>query len=249
MSQSDFDDYSQRSIHFFSRYVPPLLAKALESAQSSPTVVDVGCGDGHLVWSLSENGYIKAGSRVIGVDMSSIRVRRFTELTGYVGVVAEGRHIPEIADSSVDLAISTMVLEHVPDELEYLAELARITRPGGCLYLTTVIRKSGAWYFRKAPDGRRVLDPTHLREYASADTVIKLLEASGFVVTEQCLTRLIFPLAHPIVRLFHAWRPIRDVQRFFLRPANTWIERLVMPIPRYRSIELLAKRCDELNSQ
>lgn len=244
MSQSDFEEYSQKSIHFFSRHVPPLLVKALSLIQSNPTVVDVGCGDGHLVWSLSENSHIAVNSRIIGVDMSPIRVRRFSELTGYPGIVAEGHHIPGLADESVDLTISTMVLEHVPDELEYLAELARITRRGGWLYLSTVIRKSGAWYFRKAPDGRRVIDSTHLREYPSVDSVVKLLEASGFTVNDQCLTRLIFPIAHPVVRLLHAWRPIKEVQRIFLNPAYAWIEKLALPIPRYRSIELLATRRD-----
>ena len=241
MTDIDFDQYSEQSVHFFSRRVPELLARSLELIGPEATLVDVGCGDGHIVWALSETGHIPTDSRVIGVDISPIRLRRFNSLTGFEGVMADGHHIPALATGSVDLAMSTMVIEHVPDDLGHVRELARITRPGGLLYLSTVIRKRGAWYFRKAPDGRRVLDPTHLREYPSVAAVIQLIEAGGFVVKQQRLTRLVFPIAHPLVRWLHARRPIQDVQRLFLGRSMGWLEALALPIPRYRSIEILAQ--------
>ena len=242
MNDIDFDKYSEQSIHFFSRHVPALLAKALALVGSKPTLIDIGCGDGHLIWALSDTGHIPPGSRVFGVDISPIRLRRMSALTGFQGIMAEGHQVPALRDGSVDIAISTMVIEHVPDDLGHICELARLIQPGGLLYLSTVIRKPGAWYFRKAPDGRRVLDSTHLREYPSADAVIKLVEAGGFVVKEQCLTRLLFPIAHPLVRWIHARRPIKDVQRIFLKSSNAWLEAFALPIPRYRSIEILAQR-------
>lgn len=242
MTDIDFDQYSQQSVHFFSRKVPELLAHSLARIGPEATLVDVGCGDGHIVWALSQAGHIPAGSRVIGVDISPIRLRRFSALTNFESLMADGHHIPALASASVDLAMSTMVIEHVPDDLGHVLELARIIRPDGLLYLSTVIRKRGAWYFRKAPDGRRVLDPTHLREYPSVDAVIRLIEAGGFVIRQQRLTRLVFPIAHPLVRWWHARRPIPDVQRLFLRRSTAWLEALALPIPRYRSIEMVAQR-------
>lgn len=242
MADVDFEQYSENSVHFFSRRVPRLLTNSLKLIGSGGTLVDVGCGDGHIVWALSDTGHIPPGSRVIGVDVSEIRLRRFNALTGFETMRASGGHIPDLKDGAADLAMSTMVIEHVPDDQGHLNELARITRSGGWLYLSTVVRKRGAWYFRKAPDGRRVLDPTHLREYANANQVIKMVEAAGFVIREQRLSRLVFPVAHPLVRWLHAQRPIRDVQRIFLKASTHWLETLALPIPRYRSIEILAKR-------
>ena len=242
MDEVDFDKYSQESVHFFSRTVPHLLATAVRQMGASGRMVDVGCGDGHLVWALKERGLLKGDSQVIGVDLSPVRVQRFKALTGFDAVVAKGQHMPELPDGSVDLAMSTMVIEHVPDDQAYAFELARIVRPGGWLYITTVIRKRGAWYFRKAPDGRRVLDPTHLREYAAPFDVVKLVEAAGFEIQEQRLERLVFPVAHPLLRWWHARWPVDGVQRFFLDPSRAWLEALGLPIPRYRSIELLARR-------
>lgn len=244
MADVDFDQYSEQSIHFFSRRVPKLLVPWIRLDGPDATLVDVGCGDGQLIWALLNNGYILPGSRVFGADISPIRLRRFQALTGFQGLLADGHCIPALATGSIDLALSTMVIEHVPDDLGHVQELARITRPGGMLYLTTVIRKRGAWYFRKAPDGRRVLDPTHLREYPSAGDVTRLIEAGGFVIREQRLSRLVFPIAHPLVRWLHARRPIKDVQRFFLKRCNGWLETLALPIPRYRAIEIVAERLD-----
>ena len=43
----------------------------------------------------------------------------------------------DLADASVELVISTQVLEHVPDPQAYLAECRRVLRSGGWLVLTT----------------------------------------------------------------------------------------------------------------
>jgi SAM-dependent methyltransferase len=42
-----------------------------------------------------------------------------------------------VEDESVDVVISTQVLEHVSDPTQYLAECARVLRPGGQLLLST----------------------------------------------------------------------------------------------------------------
>jgi len=242
MNDQAFERYSTQSVHFFSAHVPVLLRQAIGRLQSAGAVADVGCGDGHLVWSLAANGLLGQGIQVVGLDLSPIRLRRFQDLTGYPGQLAQGSGAVTLADGSIDLTLSTMVIEHVPDDRGHAVELARITRPGGLLYLTTVIRKRGAWYFRKAPDGRRVLDPTHLREYASPEDVLKLVRDGGFDIESVQLSRLFFPIAHPILRWWHANWPVHDVQRLFLAGRWHWLEKLVLPIPRYRAIEVLARR-------
>ncbi|MBL8352951.1 MAG: class I SAM-dependent methyltransferase [Burkholderiaceae bacterium] len=238
----EFERHAERSVHFFSRRVPALLRQVLAGVPAGAAVVDVGCGDGQLVWSLIETGALPAGVTVMGVDLSPVRVKRFTQLTGQPAILANGERLEGVADASVDLCISTMVMEHVPDDAAYAETLARIVKPGGWLFLTTVLRKPGAWYFRRAPDGRRVLDPTHVREYADVATVRRPLEAAGFRVEELRLERLVFPIAHPLVRLLNAARPLRDVQRLFLSAPWSWFEAMALPIPRYREIQLVLRR-------
>jgi len=242
MADLDFEQHTANDIHFFSRHVPALLASSITASQNNPTIVDVGCGDGHLVWSINEAGLIAVGSNVIGIDISPRRIQRFRSLTGFEAILADGHLMPTLESASVDLALSTMVIEHIPDEHGHAEELARILKPGGLLYLSTVVRKRGAWYFRKAPDGRRVLDPTHLREYSSSSIVLEILESAGFLIKEKHLSRLIFPIAYPFIRWIHRKWPINDVQRFFLKRSTNWMEKFAVPIPRYRAIEIVAQK-------
>lgn len=239
---AEFEEHAARTVHFFSHRVPIRLAALLKSQRVPFHLLDVGCGDGQLVWSIAKSGLLPKGATVTGVDVSPIRVKRFTALTGWPAVQANGAELDELQAGCADIVVSTMVMEHVDDDDAYARALARVTRPGGVVFLTTVLRKRGAWYFRRAPDGRRVLDPTHVREYKSVQDVREKLERAGFSVMECHLERLVFPVLVPAVRMWNAWSPIRDVQQFFLRAPWSALERLGLPIPRYREIQLVLSR-------
>lgn len=242
LSGDDFEEHARRTVHFFSHRVPHRLQALLKAQAPGFHLLDVGCGDGQLVWALMDQGLLPSDARVTGVDLSPVRVQRFSALTGWPAVQAQGADLAVLPDEAADIVVSTMVMEHVPDDAAYARALARVTRQGGTVFLTTVLRKPGAWYFRKAPDGRRVLDPTHVREYASVDEVQAKLEAAGLEVLELGLERLVFPLLVPAVRLWNARWPIRDVQQFFLRQPWSTLESAGLPIPRYREIQLVLRR-------
>ncbi|EFL26398.1 LOW QUALITY PROTEIN: putative methyltransferase (Methylase) putative signal peptide, partial [Streptomyces himastatinicus ATCC 53653] len=50
-------------------------------------------------------------------------------------VLADGYLLP-LADGVADIAFSSNVLEHVADPYTFLSELARVTRPGGLIYVS-----------------------------------------------------------------------------------------------------------------
>ena len=82
LSGDDFERHAEKSVHFFSRRVPARLRQALADLSAGGVVVEIGCGDGQLVWSLMETGALPNGVEVTGVDLSPVRVQRFTRLTG-----------------------------------------------------------------------------------------------------------------------------------------------------------------------
>ena len=97
------------------------------------------------------------------VDLEAARLARVSDRFPWIAaLVASADSVPAIPDRSLDAVISTMVMEHVPDEQAYLAEIHRVLRPGGRAYVTTVFKRPWAWYFRKR-DGMSVLDMSHLR--------------------------------------------------------------------------------------
>jgi len=58
-----------------------------------------------------------------------------------------------VADGGVDVCFSSNVLEHVPDPAAMLAEMIRVTRPGGVIYLAFT-----NWY---SPWGGHEMAPWH----------------------------------------------------------------------------------------
>jgi SAM-dependent methyltransferase len=239
----DFDEYSRFAVHFFSRRVSPLLERTSAALPERAIVLDVGCGDGATVWALDARGLLKRTRAVVGVDLSPTRIQRFRRHTGRLGLVSDVGRSAAFRDGCADLVLCTMVLEHVQDDLGLLRELGRLLAPGGRLYLTTVLKLRGAWYFRRGLNGKPALDATHVREYASEVELRALIERAGLKVEAESVTGLAFPLVHPILRLLNSVVPFARASaviqdHWLLRAA----ERVVLPIPRYRTIEIVASR-------
>ena len=174
------DEYTETALHLEAPRLPRLLERHLPPGPLA--LADLGCGDGPLFPALERGSFISPERPVYAVDLAPARLARVSARSPWIEtIVGPADHIPEIADGPLDFVCSTMVMEHVPDESAYLAEIRRLLRPGGRAYLTTVFKNPWAWYFRKR-DGESVLDTSHLREYTDAESVRALLTAAGFDV-------------------------------------------------------------------
>ncbi|MGH3064793.1 MAG: class I SAM-dependent methyltransferase, partial [Gaiellaceae bacterium] len=172
------DEYTETALHFEATRLPRLLERHLPPGPLA--LADLGCGDGPLFAALERGGFIVPGQRTYAVDLAPARLARVAQRFPWIEiVVASADAVPTIADGTLDFVCSTMLMEHVPDESAYLAEIERILRPGGKAYVTTVFKKRWAWYFRKR-DGESVLDTSHLREYTDIDVVRRLVDDAGF---------------------------------------------------------------------
>jgi ubiquinone/menaquinone biosynthesis C-methylase UbiE len=111
------------------KYVPDLDIEAAD-------VLDVGCGDAGVPIAFAE-----AGARAAGIEPHPPSVQRGRVRVEEHGVdvdlrqgVAEDLPYP---DGSFDLVILDNVLEHVGDQDRTLAEIRRVLRPDGMLYMVT----------------------------------------------------------------------------------------------------------------
>lgn len=92
-------------------------------------LVDVGGGPGYFA-----DAFRAAGARYAGIDPSvgELTLRGSTP-EGFVR--ASGLDLP-LADGSLDLCISSNVLEHVPEPERMASEMLRVVRLGGVIWLS-----------------------------------------------------------------------------------------------------------------
>lgn len=230
------EEYTETALHFELPRLPRLLERYLTPGPLA--LADLGCGDGPLFAALERGGFIGPARPVYAVDLEPARLARVSARFPWIEtVVASANSVPSIGSGVLDVVISTMVMEHVPDEGTYLAEIRRMLRPEGRAYVTTVFKRSWAWYFRKR-GGESVLDTSHLREYTDVEAFRRLLLDSGFELLALELKRLWFPLLDPLLfRLGHRY-PELSGQRSALRALRA----PKVPIPGYYSLDAALER-------
>lgn len=118
--------------------------------------------------------------RVIGVEYFPDRVPQAADSNvGYV--VGDWQSLSRVvAPESVDAAISSHVIEHIPDDLAALNELYAVLKPGGFAVINTPNRKRLVRSVIELFTGERKFPWwEHVREYTETD-LRQLLERSRF---------------------------------------------------------------------
>ena len=232
----DFVRYSRTHPHFRSKRLPPLLARVARPG----VVADIGCGDGAVLFALRSRGLL--GTTSYAIDASADRVEAAEAAApGVVGLVADATNLP-LEDGTVDGAICSQVIEHVPDAHRVVAEIARVVRPGGWWYVGSVLRARRAWWIYRR-DGRWWLDPTHVREYASEEEFRTALAHPTLELTQLGTSRFHFPAVELALR---AGIALRLIEPHAYRTDHGGPS--VSP-PGYRMIEAAGRRTSLLDGQ
>ena len=110
-------------------------------------VVDIGCGGGILSESMALRG-----AEVTGIDMAeaSLSVARLHQLESGVQVdyrQATAEKLAEEMPERFDIITCMEMLEHVPDPASVIAACARLAKPGGHIFFSTINRTPKAYLF------------------------------------------------------------------------------------------------------
>ena len=101
--------------------------------QPQDEVLEIGCGVGRLTRVLAARG-----ASVRALDVSQRMLDKAAELNPEVSnvdwILGDGSSLGRVATSSVDVCVSHVVFQHIPDPaitLSYVREIGRVLRPGG----------------------------------------------------------------------------------------------------------------------
>jgi SAM-dependent methyltransferase len=202
-------------------------------------VLDIGCGAGRVARPLAT--HLSSAGGYVGFDVSRAAVvgcrRRFARLrpdfqfvhadvrnADYSprGALAETGYRFPCADGSIDLAFATSVFTHMRIEpvRHYLAEAARVLRPGGRFAFTAYLidddvrgrLAAGGTLMVFAPwrDGSWVLDPAHPERAIAHETtfVSAAVAAAGLVPDGPPLAGAWRPPA-----AYHGWQDLMVVRK------------------------------------
>ena len=106
-------------------------------------VLDVGCGGGILAESMA-----RRGARVTGIDLSekALRVAELHLLESKLDVRYRKSAVEDCV-GAFDVVTCMELLEHVPDPAAMVAACARLVRPGGHVFFSTINRNAKSYLF------------------------------------------------------------------------------------------------------
>ena len=138
----------------------PLFDEFVALIEPQSQVCDVGCGTGFWLDAMVSRGVRE--DQLFGIDLAPGNVRRAQE-RGHRAACGNVLKL-ELRSDSVDCTFCAGVIHHTPDPQGALRELARITRPGGHIYLAVYNKMHPYfWFVHKATAPLRSL---HWRGWA-----------------------------------------------------------------------------------
>jgi len=127
--------YDKHPARFFFHWIHRVLVQTIDRAQvPTGAVVDVGCGTGELLRSLTHG--FPAG-RLIGIDASAAMVAVAGRKLPGRCLVAKADQVP-IRDGSAAAVVTTLSFHHWDDQDESIAEIRRVLVPGGLVIIADI---------------------------------------------------------------------------------------------------------------
>lgn len=202
--------------------INPLRANWIDQKASvaGKKLVDVGCGGGILAEALAQRG-----AEVTGIDMGAapLKVAKLHQLESgvkvrYLQTTAEALAAEE--EASYDVVTCLEMLEHVPSPASVVQACARLVKPGGQVFFSTLNRNPKSYLFavvaaeyllRMLPKGthdyEKFIQPAELATYAR-NAGLQVQEIIGLTYNPLFKTYKLNKKDLTVNYLMHATKPL-----------------------------------------
>ena len=148
--QAELDKFDALAPHFWDPHgefrplhlLNPVRARfvAERATLAGARVLDVGCGGGLLCETLA-----RAGARVTGIDLAPgmLEVARLHAAAENLPIdyrLQDAQALAQTSPAAFDIVTCMEMLEHVPHPAATVAALARLVRPAGAVFVSTINR-------------------------------------------------------------------------------------------------------------
>lgn len=196
--------------------------------RSGGKLLELGCGGGDLLGSLSACGWEAEG---VDVDPQAIKNAKLKGLNVRLGQIEE----MEYPANSFDAVIMVHVIEHIHDPRRLLQECHRVLKPGGQLSLVTP--NAASFLHKVFKRSWFPLEPPRHLHIFTLDAIKKLLEESGFENAHA------FTTIRDADGLVAASRSIRRTGRFTMRSAQPrWVRVFARMVQMYERVLMTVDR-------
>jgi len=156
-----------------------LIEEAIESVQGTPRILDLGCGQGHITYSIRQ-AFPEA--EISGIDYSISAIEYAVEHFPGIDFIVGNAYECPYAEGYFDIIVCNNLWEHVPDPLFLLKRISNILKPCGFLIISTPSRYRLNNLIRVLVGKPvRFMSENHVTEY-SVGQVLEQLRYGGYKV-------------------------------------------------------------------
>ena len=181
-----FDEWPEKYDRWFEtpigrlikKYESQLVLEMLRPGQGE-RILDAGCGTGVLTRDV-----LTAGAQVVGLELSlPMLLRAETKLLGYLFHMVRGdmRWLP-FADNAFDKTFSVTAIEFIVEATAAIAELFRVTKPGGSIVVAT-LNSLSPWAGRRKAKAKEDDSVFEHALFRSPEELLNLSPVEGVVKT------------------------------------------------------------------